>query len=104
MKQHYPVDSTIWLVLLKCLFCDQSVTAQAGDNAAPVHIVDGSFVREWLVLGPFPSRDLETDFLASAGGEANVRPKEGDTVSTKDGKQLAWTRLRSKADAVDRPR
>jgi signal transduction histidine kinase/ligand-binding sensor domain-containing protein/CheY-like chemotaxis protein len=76
-------------------------TAQAAGLDAPVHAVDGSFAREWLVLGPFPGRDLETDFLAEAGGEANVRPKEGDTVTTKDGKQLVWTRLKSGHDLVD---
>jgi ligand-binding sensor domain-containing protein/two-component sensor histidine kinase len=68
---------------------------------ASVHNVDGSFVREWLVLGPFPSGDLETDFLESVGGEANVRPREGDTFTTKDGKQLVWTRLRSSRDVVE---
>jgi signal transduction histidine kinase/DNA-binding response OmpR family regulator/ligand-binding sensor domain-containing protein len=75
--------------------------AHAADTAAPVHNVDGSFVREWLVLGPFPSRDMETDFLAGVGGEANVRPKEGDAVTTKDGKQLVWTRFHSSHDVVD---
>ncbi|MBU6401379.1 MAG: hypothetical protein KGS61_13770, partial [Verrucomicrobia bacterium] len=74
---------------------------QAAEPSVPVHTVDGSFIRDWLVLGPFPAAGLETDFLAGAGGEANVRPKEGDSVSTKDGKRLVWTRLRSDCDVVD---
>jgi signal transduction histidine kinase/streptogramin lyase len=75
--------------------------APAADRAAPVHSVDGSFVREWLVLGPFPARDMEPDFLANVGGEANVRPKEGDTVTRSDGTPLTWTRLRSEFDLVN---
>ncbi len=75
--------------------------ARAADLSAPVHTADGSFIREWLILGPIPSRDLETDLLESAGGEANVRPKEGDTVATKDGKQFVWTRIKSERDTVN---
>ncbi|MHB8520051.1 MAG: two-component regulator propeller domain-containing protein [Limisphaerales bacterium] len=90
-----------WLFALAWFLSGGLTLAQAAGNPAPVHDVDGSFIREWLVLGPFPSKDLETDFLADAGGEANVRPKEGDTVRTKDGKQLVWTRLRSEHDVVD---
>ncbi|MEW6303257.1 MAG: response regulator [Verrucomicrobiota bacterium] len=75
--------------------------AQTADHSVPVHHVDGSYVRDWLVLGPFPGRDLEIDFLSDAGGEAQVRPKEGDTVRTKDGRRLVWTRLRSKRDLVN---
>jgi len=66
-----------------------------------VQKVDGSFVRDWLVLGPFPSRDLNTDLLADVGGEANIRPQEGDSVTTKEGKKLTWTRLRSQYDLAD---
>lgn len=75
-------------------------TAEAAvGDPAPVHPGDGSPVREWLVLGPFASTDL--DLLAEAGGEANVRPREGDTVLTGDGKRLVWTRLRSPQDIVN---
>jgi signal transduction histidine kinase/ligand-binding sensor domain-containing protein/CheY-like chemotaxis protein len=91
----------VWKSALALLLAGSLVTAPAADNSAPVHTLDGSFVREWLVLGPFPSRDMETDFLADAGGEANIRPKEGDTVRTKDGMELIWTRLRSAHDIVD---
>jgi signal transduction histidine kinase/CheY-like chemotaxis protein/ligand-binding sensor domain-containing protein len=97
-----PVIPSLCLVALMVILDGATATAQTADRpTAPVHNVDGSFVREWLVLGPFPGRDIETDFLATAGGEANVRPKEGDTVTTKDGRQLVWTRLRSKFDVID---
>jgi signal transduction histidine kinase/DNA-binding response OmpR family regulator/ligand-binding sensor domain-containing protein/HPt (histidine-containing phosphotransfer) domain-containing protein len=86
---------------LALLLAVRLTLAQAAENSAPVHNVDGSFVKEWLVLGPIPSKDLETDFLADAGGEANVRPKEGDTIITKDGRTLSWVRVRSDTDWVN---
>ena len=61
--------------------------AHAQDNV-PTHPVDGAFIKEWLVLGPFFPEDLETDFLASANGEASVNPKPGDTVTTAEGKDV----------------
>ena len=75
--------------------------AMAQNGSGPLHEVDGSFIREWLVLGPFPSKDIEPDFLGGDGGEANIRPKEGEVVTTKDGNKLVWTRLQSKYDVVD---
>ncbi len=86
---------------LACLLAGGPITAPGADLAAPVHHVDGSFVREWLVLGPSPSKELSIDFLAEAGGEANVRPKEGDAVMMADGTRLTWTRLRSTNDWVN---
>ena len=88
------------LALLFILF-DLPIAAQTANKSAPVHNVDGSFVREFLVLGPFPSKDIEMDFLADVGGEANIRPKEGDSLTTSDGKRLIWTRLNSNHDMVN---
>ncbi|MBI4663147.1 MAG: hypothetical protein HY735_30435, partial [Verrucomicrobia bacterium] len=93
-------ETSFWLTALAWFLAVAPAPAHAAESVAPVHNVDGSFVREWLVLGPFPGRDLETDFLASVGGEANIRPKEGDTVTRSDGTQLTWTRLRSDYDIV----
>ena len=63
--------------------------------------IDGEYVREWLVLGPFFPDDLETDFLADKSGEANIQPQEGDTVITSDGRTLTWKLYKSKEDIVD---
>jgi ligand-binding sensor domain-containing protein/two-component sensor histidine kinase len=90
---------SLWMML--ALLYGAIATTHAAESERAVHTIDGSFVRDWLVLGPFPSRDLETDFLASVGGEANVRPKEGDTFTAKDGKQMVWTRFRSTRDVID---
>ena len=65
------------------------------------HPVDGTYVRDWLVLGPFTPGALDRDFLADAGGEKAIRPREGDTVSTASGETLTWKRFRSEADGLD---
>jgi signal transduction histidine kinase/ligand-binding sensor domain-containing protein/DNA-binding response OmpR family regulator len=76
------------------------VGAQGWIDGIPVHHVDGSFVREWLVLGPFPGKGLETDYLAASGGEGNIHPKEGDSITRSDGTRLIWTRLKAPSDNV----
>ena len=96
-----PIGKCSWLLGVAFGLCAQVVFGQATEKAAPVHDLDGSFVREWLVLGPIPSRNREADFLVAAGGEAKVRPKAGEAVEIKDGKPLVWTRLSSKHDAID---
>ena len=75
-------------------FCFYITTAHAQDSV-PTHPVDGTFIKEWLVLGPFFPEDLETDFLASVNGEALANPKPGDTVTTAEGKTLTWTVYRT---------
>ena len=63
--------------VLFCLFMLPVANAQ---NDVPIHPVDGEYITKWLVIGPFFKDDLDTDFLADMGGEANVYPKEGDIV------------------------
>jgi len=65
------------------------------------HTIDGEYIREWLVLGPFFPDDLGKDFLSDTGGEASIEPKEGDTVTTADGKTLTWKRYESGRDIVN---
>jgi len=38
-----------------------------------------------LVLEPFPSDDLEVDFLADIGEEQSLNPKAGQQVEAQDG-------------------
>ena len=64
-----------------CLFFNLVVLGTYAQYAVPIHPVDGEYIKEWLVLGPFFPADLETDFLADVGGEENIDPKEGDTVN-----------------------
>ncbi|HYE33336.1 MAG TPA: two-component regulator propeller domain-containing protein [Methylomirabilota bacterium] len=88
-------------MLLLAIFWMLAQTSMAAGNNAPITSIDGQFAREWLVLGPFPARDLNNDLLANAGGEAAARPREGDTVKTKEGGELAWKRVKSARDVVD---
>lgn len=97
----FPMAKSIGMIGLAVFLTGGLNSAPAAEDTVPAHNVDGSFVREWLVLGPFPSRNMETDHLADVGGEANVRPKEGDAVTRKDGTILRWTRFRSERDWVD---
>ncbi len=87
-------------VLWPLLFAVGVFAAQGAESAAPVQAANGSAVREWLCLGPFPADDMAQDFLDSAGGEVNARPKEGDAVTAKDGTRLVWTRLASPDDYI----
>jgi signal transduction histidine kinase/streptogramin lyase/DNA-binding NarL/FixJ family response regulator len=83
-----------WLPLLLLVACVR-FPAQGAEAWAPVNPVDGTYAKGWLVLGPFASDDLGQDFLAAAGGEAAIRPKEGDVVKTANGGELVWKRHQS---------
>ena len=82
------------------LFCIV-VSAAHAQNDVPTHPVDGQFIKEWLVLGPFFPADLSQDFLAQTGGEANIDPKEGDTLTTKDNTTLVWKRYTTERLGID---
>ena len=85
---------------LLIFLCLSVAVAHAQDNV-PTHPVDGTFIKEWLVLGPFFPEDLQTDFLASANGETLANPKPGDTVTTAEGETLTWTVYRTEGNIVD---
>lgn len=70
-------------------------------NTVPTHPVDGTFIKEWLVLGPFFSDDLKTDLLASVNGETLANPKPGDTVTTAEGEMLTWAVYRTERNIID---
>ena len=86
-----------WILVFFSLY----VPVAHAQDSVPIHPVDGTFIKEWLVLGPFFPEDLETDFLASANGEASVNPKPGDTVTTAEGKTLTWTVYRSEGNLIN---
>ena len=62
---------------------------------------DVDYLKDWLVLGPFPSADLEFDFLTDIGGEQNLNPKAGQQVKAQDGQVLTWRSYRSKEAMVN---
>ena len=58
------------VLLIVCCF-GLCVSLGYAQNDPPIYPVDGEFIKQWLLLGPFFPGDLETDFLVAAGGEAN---------------------------------
>ena len=66
-------------------------------NQVTTHIIDDDYIREWLVLGPFFPDDLETDLLTDMGGD----PREGDAVTTSDGRRLTWEKYNCKSQVID---
>ena len=81
-------------------FCFYISTAHAQDWV-PTHPADGTFIKEWLVLGPFFPDDLETDFLASVDGEVLANPKPGDKVTIAGRRMLTWTVYRSDGKLIN---
>ena len=86
-----------WILVFLSLY----VTVAHAQDSVPTHPVDGTFIKEWLVLGPFFPEDLETDFLASVNGEVFANPKPGDTLTTANGETLTWTVYRSQENIVN---
>jgi len=70
-------------------------------NDVPIHTVDGEYISEWLVLGPFFPNDLDKDFLVDVGGEANIKPKDGETVVIAQGDTLTWKLHQTNRHIVD---
>ena len=68
---------------------------------AQTNLIDGTYMRNWLILGPFFPQDLDKDFLEKYGGEINVRPEPGDVVQTKDGRELIWKSYESPSFRVN---
>ncbi|MFQ6043640.1 MAG: carboxypeptidase-like regulatory domain-containing protein, partial [Candidatus Poribacteria bacterium] len=85
---------------LHCLICFLLLCV-ISSVSAQTHTVDGDYIREWLALGPLFPNNLETDFLADVGGEANIQPQAGDTLITADGRELSWKRYVAKGNVVD---
>ena len=61
-----------YLILIStlCLFA-------ASHSMAQVNRIDGGFIKDSLILGPF-----DQDYLRNVGGEANTSLKVGDTIKT----------------------
>jgi len=76
-------------------------SGQINRNSKEVHfeVGKGDFIKEWLLIGSFP-KDMEVDFLQSQGGEANIRPYEGMTVTAPDGQTYTWKRYKSQWDLI----
>ena len=97
MNKRNRIATGIWLGLW---WLTMLPVAQA-QNGFPSQPLDGTYLREWLLLGPFIPGDLAQDFLAAAGGEAQVDPQAGDRVVTARGDTLVWKHYQSPENVVD---
>ncbi len=70
-------------------------------GASIVHTIDGEYIREWLVLGPFFPNELDRDLLTDAGGEANIQPCEGMSLTTPDRGSYTWKRYKAEFDLIN---
>ena len=70
-------------------------------SMSQVNQIDGNFIKDWLILGPFSGNNIDQDYLESVEGEANVNPEIGDTIKTAQGQTLIWNLYRSQEDIVD---
>ncbi len=91
-------------------------TQAENDHPTFDDLQSGSYVREWLVCGPFPndsrrvgsisledyaSNGFYQDFLGPMGGELNADPRLGDSFTGPTGaKEYSWKELRSEDDLV----
>ena len=89
-----------WLYLPVILLYLSAVSVCGQETGEVVALPNDEYIKEWTVLGPFFPSDLDRDFLAEIGGEANVDPREGDTVTTSDG-ALIWKHHSSQEDVID---
>jgi len=75
-----------------------AIAQNSGNDNQPVNnFTNGSFIRDWLILGPFPNQlsdkplpngssqtGFYTDYLSSIGGEASAKLNKDLTISFKD--------------------
>ncbi|MDQ1327583.1 MAG: hypothetical protein QG641_866, partial [Candidatus Poribacteria bacterium] len=87
----------IALLMMFLWLCISAAFAQEGQVVFPLN---DDYIKEWLVIGPFYPDNIKTDFLANIGGEENIQPKEGDIVTTSDGKTLDWKRYKAESNIV----
>lgn len=97
MKKRNRIAIGFWLGLWWLMM----LPVAEAQNGIPAHPVDGTFVAEWLLLGPFFPGDLTQDFLMDARGEADIFPNAGDRVISTRGDTLIWKRYRSPENVVD---
>jgi ligand-binding sensor domain-containing protein/signal transduction histidine kinase len=75
-------------------------------GSAPTHPVDGTYIRQWLVLGPIFLEDLAEDlekakdFLAGVEKKANFHTQVVDAITAQTGKPLTWEQHQSKTNTI----
>ena len=60
-----------------------------------------NYLKDFLVVGHFSSSGINEPIFGPEVNEANLSPKEGDTISTADGKTHAWKRFLTESPVLD---
>ena len=81
------------------LFWFTLITISALANA-PTHAVDGDYIQEWLVLGPFDSDGTDAENPIFVPNDADPSPVEGRSVLASDGTTRTWQRYTAKGIMV----
>ena len=109
-QQHLPIsnwrqdksvlkDRSVYTVAEHCILF--FLVSYLSTSAQINKIGYGKFIKNWLILGPFPGREIDQDYLESIGGESSIDPKVGDIVETKQGKSLAWSVYGSQDNTIN---
>jgi hypothetical protein len=94
------MSRSVLLFVLLFAYCELK-----SQNTFQQEVVPRQWVKQWLLLGPMPLKEHEdisksgfhypgfdTDYLAKAGGETNLKVKAGDAVKLKTG-ILHWKQV-----------
>ncbi len=99
-----------------CAWCAtvQAADVPAQENASYPGLEPGTFMKRWLVCGPFPVAEGQDkpddpavprqafyrDFLTEHGGEAEIQPTP-QMIHHRDGKEYAWRLVTSQSNVID---
>ena len=61
-----------------CLYFCFFVSTAHAQEGVPTHAVDGKYIKEWLVLGPFFPNDLERDFRVPISNRGAFKPEKNN--------------------------
>ncbi|RLD78932.1 MAG: hypothetical protein DRJ10_09585, partial [Bacteroidetes bacterium] len=111
------------ILLLLVLFLSIQIHAQSINKENKLiyyadEFENGKFLKDFMLIGPFPNLQPEgtgtyyfhlehtclgfsKDYLASIGGEENMKPFIGQTVEYEAGKSLKWEKIHSPTDKID---
>jgi len=108
---------SIALIILMLTIISQSVAQNNGPVYSVRQLVEGKFMHDFLLIGPFPNplpngvkdyfhvdKDcigFARDYLTPAGGESGIQPESGQTISYGDNKLCTWQTFHSETDKVD---
>ncbi|MBM3236148.1 hypothetical protein FJZ31_07595 [Candidatus Poribacteria bacterium] len=98
LRRRIAILSFLLFILITLQSYGQSL--ERNPKEAYFEVGQEGYIKEWLVIGPFP-KEMEADFLQAQDGEANIRSYEGMLLTTPDGKTYTWKRYQSQDDFIN---